>query len=137
MSLSLKDIYNNIEITPNGCHLWLGALDKDGYALIKWKVLGQWKTFLGHRLTYKIFRGSIDPKLPLDHICRVHRCINTLHTEQVTVSINTRRSNSANRTHCKYGHELTEDNIKYRKDGWKRCLTCYKRYLKCHTYRIF
>lgn len=80
-----SDLYNNIEITPSGCHIWRRSLDKDGYALIHFP----YKLWRGHRLIYSLFKGELIKKLVIHHICENKSCINPLHLAQISVRRNT------------------------------------------------
>lgn len=51
----------------DGCWLWTGAKDKDGYGLVAF----QCKTTRATRVAWIMANGSIDPKL-----CVLHRCDN-------------------------------------------------------------
>lgn len=99
------------EVAPNGCWLWKGALDRDGYP-----------SHRRHRAFYELHVGAIPDGLQLDHLCHTRdtacpagadclhrRCVNPAHLEPVTNRENSRRG-GARRTHCKHGHELTDEN---------------------------
>lgn len=47
--------------------------------------------WLGHRLSYRAFKGVIPTGLQLDHLCMNKRCVNPEHLEPVTPLENTRR----------------------------------------------
>jgi hypothetical protein len=69
-----------------------------------------------HRAVYEILVGTIPEGLQLDHLCRNRACINPDHLEPVTKQENLARGNgvmakNARKTHCKNGHEFTEQNI--------------------------
>ena len=73
--------------------------------------------------------GEIPDGLSIDHLCRNRRCCNPAHLEAVTNRENllrgptTQASRNAVKTHCINGHEFTEANTYYRKDG-RTCRTC-------------
>lgn len=82
-----------------------------------------------HRLAYGWAVGSIETGLVIDHLCRVHRCVNPAHLEPVTYRENCLRgaslqSQNAAKTHCKRGHPLSGANLAYRSDSGRECLTC-------------
>jgi hypothetical protein len=68
---------------PNsGCYLWLGALDKDGYA---------WMGGINARAARKAYEeknGRIPDGFVLDHRCRLRCCVNPDHLEAVTQKVN-------------------------------------------------
>lgn len=111
---------------PNGgCHIWLGTLDKNGYGVIN---AGPRKIF-AHRAAYELYIGPIPVGLVLDHLCRVHCCVNELHLEAVTIAENVRRMpksahNCARKTHCKHGHPFAGDNLLVLGDGERSCREC-------------
>lgn len=111
-----------------GCWLWLGAINtaKRGQITIKGKA------YATHRVMYTATRGAIEPGLVVDHLCEVPRCMNPNHLQVVTQRHNVLRSNgiTANnhrKTHCKRGHEFTENNTRMKGDK-RSCITCEKAY---------
>ena len=74
----------------NGCWLWTGRVNKStGY--------GEQANDLAHRLFYESLVGEIPAGLELDHLCRVHRCVNPSHLEAVTHRVNVLRGVAARR----------------------------------------
>lgn len=73
------------------CWLWLGRIDRDGYAELK---LGgrAGKRHRAHRVSYEEFVGPVPPDLELDHTCRVRRCVNPGHLDPVSGAENLRRA---------------------------------------------
>jgi len=85
-------LLNKISPEPNsGCWLYLGALQRNGYARIRFNG----KTVIAHRVSYTIFKGEIPAGLELDHLCRVRCCVNPDHLEVVSRSINVSRGYDA------------------------------------------
>lgn len=62
------------------CWLWTGCTDKGGYGHLP--VNG--RTTGTHRFSYVLHYGSIASGLVVDHLCRVHNCVNPSHLEAVT-----------------------------------------------------
>jgi hypothetical protein len=87
-------------VKKDGCWVWTGRLDKDGYA-----THGPDRA---HRLAYTACIGEI----PVG-----------LHLEPVTAAENNRRANAI-RTHCKRGHEFTPKNT-YIYHGRRKCRKCH------------
>lgn len=75
------------EISPAGCWLWTGALNKQGYGQVKHCR----KVWLAHRLSYTVFVGAIGIDLEIDHLCKIRNCINPKHLEEVTHGDNMKR----------------------------------------------
>lgn len=76
------------------CWTWQGKLTPDGYA-----CRGSWSN-LEHRNVYVAAHGPIPEGHDLDHLCRVHACVNPAHLEVVTHAENCRRGNVATLTHA-------------------------------------
>lgn len=117
---------------PNsGCWLWTGSADLHGYG----RIAVNRKNRHAHRISYEAHVGPIADGLQIDHLCRVRCCVNPAHLEPVSQQENIRRGDrfskgkyNRSKTHCKHGHEFTEDNT-YRlivKAGPVRiCKTCH------------
>jgi hypothetical protein len=98
---------NRPELGP--CWLWLGCISrKTGYG----KLTERTGVSIGaHRLGYEIAKGKIPEGLEIDHLCKVHACVNPDHLEAVTERENQLRGNSVSgvnsrKTHCAKGHPL-------------------------------
>jgi hypothetical protein len=109
---------------PSGCWLWQAHINYLGYGAMRKdsQMVG------AHRVSYEIFKGPIPHGHEIDHLCRVRNCVNPNHLEAVTKRENISRSEgvsvqNARKTFCKYGHELTEENVYHRKDG-RQCKIC-------------
>lgn len=105
--------WSKVEKTET-CWLWTGGLWKEGY--------GQFyptsnPPVVAHRFAYELLVGPVPEGLELDHLCRVRHCVKPGHLEAVTHSENMRRGAWAIRTHCKNGHEYTEQNTRWRQRG--------------------
>ena len=122
---------------PNcGCWLWTGFSDKDGYG--KFWINERKMSVAAHRVSYELYASKIPDGHVIDHMCRVRSCVNPDHLRVVTQLINVRENNSspcslnARKTHCKHGHELTEENVCLVRDG-RACKVCIK--LRMRIYR--
>jgi len=83
------------------CWIWQRSKTPANYGckLIKGKMFG------AHRYMYLKVKGpnSIPKGLELDHLCRVHDCVNPDHLEPVTRAVNLRRGSGA---------KLTDDQVR-------------------------
>lgn len=96
----------------SGCWLWAGAWDNKGYGIFS----SQGKSLRAHRVSYEQHKGPIPEGLQIDHLCRVHCCVNPDHLEAVTPKENTLRgfghtAVNAKKTHCPKGHPYAGENL--------------------------
>ena len=114
------------------CWTWLGARDTHGYGRVYVETLpdGRKRLAPAHRVAYSLVKGPIPDGLDLDHLCRNPACVRPDHLEPVTHRENIMRGNfggdSATRaawTHCKHGHEFTDENTLQTPAG-RNCRTC-------------
>lgn len=95
-----------------GCWLWTGGELYRGYGRLSISNRNK----MAHVASYNEYIGPVPRGLILDHLCRTRRCVNPEHLEPVTRGVNTMRSKltvariNADKTHCKRGHEFTEEN---------------------------
>lgn len=110
------------------CWEWTGAKMHKGYGTIS--ING--RTCRAHRIAYESLVGPIPPGLVLDHLCRVHHCVNPDHLQPVTHRVNTFRSpiapavRNAAKTHCIKGHPFDVANTVVPADGHRRCRQCQR-----------
>lgn len=138
------------EPDENGCWLWTGGTTHEPDGRVKYGKLGESigggkvRYHLAHRLSYEHHVGSIPGDLTIDHLCRVKLCVNPAHMEPVPIAENVRRAADVNwpgrrdpavkpmteRSHCKNGHEFTEENTLWhsrpkRRSAERVCRTCW------------
>lgn len=91
------------------CWQWTGAINSKGYG---WFRLAG-RVVKPHRVAYEDCGESNPDRLNLDHLCRNHACVRPTHLQPVTQKTNTNRGLAAfaNRTHCRNGHELTDEVV--------------------------
>lgn len=124
----VKVLMAKVEKTTEGCWLYTGYLDRDGYVQLR----RGGRPIRGHRFAYELFVGPIPEGMQIDHVChnrdatcndgvfcRHRRCLNPAHLEPVTNTQNTYRSKSvtginSRKTHCIHGHAFVGDNIIWR-----------------------
>lgn len=126
----------------NGCWLWTGPVDMNGYARC-WREGGRTGA---HRAVYEFLVEPIPAGAELDHLCHTRdeecaggrdcqhrRCVNPEHLEPVPGSVNNARGNgpaalNTRKTHCSRGHEFTSENTYWQPNGGRkpsrRCREC-------------
>lgn len=133
MTSTMNKIRGRSVIQPDGCILWDGYLDRDGYATFT--VEG--KTRRMARFVWELEYGPMDPGLVPDHTChstdltcpggrecRHRACVNLDHLEPVTRKTNSRRSVQGRKTHCAQNHEYTPENTYRKGNGCRACVAC-------------
>ena len=55
---------SHVELVENGCWLWRGCINKQGYGSFKFDTAQG-----AHRVSYKLFVGEIEEGLCVDHDC--------------------------------------------------------------------
>lgn len=136
----LHDRHGNprYEVAENGCWLWTGALDRDGYAN-RVKIGGV--SIRPHREMCRLVNGDFSEP-HVDHLCHdrdsceggatcTHRrCVNPEHLQPKSVKGNIERGhagrNNASKTHCPAGHPYSGDNLTFKPNGGRRCRACHK-----------
>ena len=80
---------NKIESGSDGCTLWSGGCNSNGYGQIGFKS----KVLLAHRVSWELYRGEIP-----DGKCVLHRCDNPLCVNPDHLFIGTQLDNMLDRT---------------------------------------
>lgn len=118
----------------NGCILWTGSRDKDGYGKCKRNHEEFGRINLPHRLAYVLAYGKIPDGCEIDHDCRNRSCVNPIHLLAMPHADNVKRSERARnrhrngkKTHCKRGHSLSGANLVV--EAWhgivmRKCRSC-------------
>lgn len=118
-------LWSKIKLQSNDCWHWTGAINKEGYGIIRREKHGKWYCDRVHRFVYELVKGKIPYGLELDHLCRNPICCNPRHLEPVTHAENVRRGNAKNiRSYCKLGHPFNENNTYINNQGIRLCVEC-------------
>lgn len=116
----------------DGCWNWCGRISNSGYGQFSWlSHVGRLNGY-SHRISWELLRERIPDGLTIDHLCRNKHCVNPAHLEPVTGRVNNLRGDNppaqnARRTHCKYGHEFSGDNLWVNSHGYRTCRACKRR----------
>lgn len=112
------------------CWIWTGHRTSGGYGRFFKVIEGVTRGRPAHRLVYEMCTANtVQGDLEMDHLCRVHECVNPFHLEPVTTKVNQHRGFgfagiNIRKTHCPAGHEYTDDNSYAWKPGMRRCRIC-------------
>lgn len=125
----------NSEKIHNGtpCWEWMGACNAQDYPMLR--VGGE---HYAHRVFYLYLVGEIPDGYEVDHTCRNRRCCSPFHLEAVPPDVNRQRRDDAF-THCRQGHEFTEENTFLRQKGGGRfhriCRACNRERVQAFNQR--
>lgn len=130
----------------DGCWLWTGTIEKDGYGVVSFTGDGVKRQWRVHRLVYALLVGDITAGMIVGHSCHdesagrgecaggagcVHRrCCNPEHLTLQTPSENVRSSAvtlsalNAAKTHCPAGHEYDRVQMVAGRVRQRYCHTC-------------
>jgi hypothetical protein len=89
----------NCKEDENGCLLWNGCVNPNGYGCITLMKGKPWRT---HRLAYYLTYGDIPEGCIIGHKCDVRRCCNPDHLEAITHDENMRQMVERGRSSRKY-----------------------------------
>jgi len=130
----LKIIYDKC-INEDGCVVYTGAIQLNAKGNKTYpSIYYNGKTHKGHRLIYSLLKGEIGNNFVL-HKCDNMQCINIEHLylggakENALDMTNRKRTFAQNKTHCKNGHEFTQENTSIRKNikngrTFRFCIPC-------------
>lgn len=121
-------VRDRIVVADNGCWLWQGWHNDQGYPYVRWKG----KDTPVHRVTVGFAIGrELEKGEDADHLCKNPACVNPQHHEPVPHKINIRRSRAATKMTCKHGHDWTDPrNVLVRPDGRRWCAACNREWKK-------
>lgn len=115
------------------CWEWPRGKNGKGYGA----VIINGKQWYAHRFIFEAFFGKLSKGLTIDHLCRIHHCVNPYHMEAVTSVENVMRGESphaknARKTHCPQGHVYDMP----RKSGRRGCRMCQRKHGLKYKHRI-
>lgn len=115
--------------------------DRDGYPRYVLTHKGKRKTVRGHRLVCEAFHGPPPPGLPWD----LHRDGNPRNNHYTNLYWGSPKQNQADsithrthvkfKTHCKHGHEFTEETT-YLHRGERKCRPCRSTAAQRHREKV-
>jgi hypothetical protein len=70
---------NFIPEPMSGCYLWIGPQNKQGYGIISVQEDRGYRCRLAHRVSWRLYRGIIQPGLFVCHKCDIPLCVNPAH----------------------------------------------------------
>ncbi len=122
--------FDKIQPEPNsGCWLWDASTTKAGYGQFTARAYSK-NPIYAHRFSYEIHKGKIPSGMHIDHLCNIRCCVNPDHLEVVSLAENNRRvaargrHHNSRKTHCKYGHPLSGENLYIPPSGERDCRIC-------------
>lgn len=112
-------LMGRVEKSNSGCWEWTGSKQASGYGVINIKGV----LISAHRLSYRLFVGSIDDGLFICHRCDNPKCVNPDHLFSGTAADNS--ADMAEKGRAAWKHKQMPDEIRKKisatriKNGWK------------------
>jgi hypothetical protein len=94
---------------PNGCVLWTGATDGDGYGSLRW----QGRTQGAHRVAWQLHHGRPPAEgAELLHTCDTPACVNVEHLREASHAENQADASSKGRMRGRGQQKLTDEDVR-------------------------
>jgi HNH endonuclease len=127
-----SDFWAKVQKTDGGCMVWTGSKCTKGYGRICLHDGERHRYFLAHRIAFALRHGfdalpewrGTPETLTIDHVCRNRSCVNVDHLRLLTLAENSRNTASAEKTACKRGHALVDENTYVSREGHRSCKVC-------------
>lgn len=94
-----EKLHENTRRRPSGCLEWAGAVNRDGYGVLKLNGKG-WRA---HRLSWALNFGPIPPGMVIHHVCDNPTCVAPSH-----LSLGTQQSNQLDKV--RKGRQAIREN---------------------------
>jgi hypothetical protein len=111
------------------CWIWTGETTVTGYGRFK----NYSRKVQAHRFSYELHKGQIPDGMVIDHLCRNRACVNPDHLEAKSQKENVLAPGSGSltainalKTHCRNGHEFSNENTYVTTSGYRQCRECVR-----------
>lgn len=148
----LQRFWQKVDRSPDGCWLWRGERQGQGYGVVALWINGDRERILAHRLAHVMATGDDITDRVVMHSCDNPPCVNPDHLSvgsqldnmrdcktkgrmkldglAIGQGMSTPRPASADKTECIRGHAYTEENTYRDPKGGRRCRQCARDYDK-------
>lgn len=127
----IERFHKNYTKVDSGCWEWNKSRNPKGYGYFQ--VLSEG---LAHRASYRLHNLNCPRGKVVMHSCDNPPCVNPDHLSLGTIKDNNQDrhfkgrtvtpNHNSFKTHCKRGHEFTEENTYIKSKGRRECRTCMK-----------